>query len=261
MVGAAADSSPGPSSRTLTRRFSPSQSHWVRIRRTPDWSTMASTRPADNRPGRMGHFAGQGAAVDGGLDELDVDAAEVHERVQVLAEALERGGNGFLHEFRGAVVECAEPHQCLGGDVGGGLPCRVVTQRGRPQRGEQGFEGGGVPVHQFGGHPDPFGRGRPGFNEVRRRRIGHLLADPLGCQRPEVAAASGSAAACWAGSGRGCGSARTRSALLGEDRARTGRGSPPSTASPCQEPVPASSPVSHRAATPGCGPVRRWTRG
>ena len=45
MAGADADSSPGPSSRTLMSRLAPSQSHCVRTRRTPCWSTIASTSP------------------------------------------------------------------------------------------------------------------------------------------------------------------------------------------------------------------------
>ena len=41
-------------------------------------------------------------------------------------------------------------------------------------------------VHQFGCHPQAFCRSGAGFNEVRRRRISHLFADPFGRQPPQV---------------------------------------------------------------------------
>lgn len=73
-----------PLSRTLISRLSPSQSHWIRIRLTSVWSTLASTRAAEGASCRVSDFTRDGPAVQRRGDELDLDAAEAQERSQVL---------------------------------------------------------------------------------------------------------------------------------------------------------------------------------
>ena len=87
-------------------------------------------QPADNRPGGVGHFAGQRTAVDGG----SMNWTSIPLKFMSGFRSSRRRWNAVATcsstSSRGAVAECAETHQGPDGEVGGGGARRVVVHDG-----------------------------------------------------------------------------------------------------------------------------------